>query len=512
MQQSDAIFSPQITLLLQFGDHLLVDHDLLRTLMSTMIQLPLPNHLWADHCLDLTHHRHQGQLLGQAQGAALGKAQRQHYRRRELAHLGKRPDGVDALTVYAWSNQGRLADLAPVRARRMSVSPFTYYRGMPSLMLYDQAFESHSGLFSQICGDCHLMNFGGFASPERNLLFGINDFDETMVAPFEWDLKRLVTSLVIAARELGESDRTAQDAIAVLVQAYHEHMQDMTELSPLQIWYESIDAKELLAETENRRIRKKREKNLKSAHTRTTASVLPKLTARDGMTGRRHFVDEGLLLRHPTPCDPFASNVDAFFSRYRNSLKSDRQVLFDRYECTDVALKVVGVGSVGTRTAIALFEDGDRAPLILQMKEARASVLAPVLHTPEKHQGERVVHGQQLMQAASDIFLGFASHGKHHTPYYVRQLRDMKVSVDLEDMDRAYLLEYAKSCGMALAHAHGKAGNADVILAYIGQGEVFTEVMQRYAVAYADRNEQDYQQFIREIKSGHLAVADEDVL
>lgn len=480
--------------------------------MTTTIQLPLPTPLWGEHCLNLMHHRHHGHLLGQQQGAMLGKAQRQYYRRRELGNLGKRPDGVDALTVYAWSNQGRLADLAPVRARRMSVSPFTYYRGMPSLMLYDQAFEAHSGLFSQICGDCHLMNFGGFASPERNLLFGINDFDETIAAPFEWDLKRLVTSLVIAARELGESDGTALDAIAVLVQQYREHIQQMTELSPLQIWYESIDAQELLAETENRRIRKKREKNLKNAHTRTTESVLPKLTARDALTGRRHFVDEGLLLRHPTPCDPFAANVDTFFGRYRNSLKSDRQVLFDRYECTDVALKVVGVGSVGTRTAIALFEDGDREPLILQMKEARASVLAPILQPSEKHQGERVVHGQQLMQAASDIFLGFASHGKSHTPYYVRQLRDMKVSVDLDEMDRAYLLEYAKSCGMALAHAHGKAGNADVILAYIGQGEVFVEVMQRYALAYADRNEQDYQQFVAEIKAGRLQVADEDVL
>jgi uncharacterized protein (DUF2252 family) len=480
--------------------------------MAKSQALPLPAQLWTADSIDLTRHEHQGKLLNREDGVALGKQQRKIVARSQLAQLSQRPQGITAQHIYQWSNLGRLEGLKPVRAKRMSVSPFAFFRGMPSLMLYDLAWEScHSGLFQQICGDCHLLNFGGFASPERNLLFGINDFDETLRAPFEWDLKRLATSLIIAANEIKQTDSVGVTAVQVMLDAYRQHLLEMMDLSPLQIWYEKVDAQDLLQNTGDAGVRKKRKKTLESAQHRTTHSILPKLTEKDPQSGQRRFIDEPPLLRHPSAGEPFATQSLAFFQQYRDSLKYDRQVLFDRYRLTDTALKVVGVGSVGTRAAIALFEDGDREPLILQMKEANPSILAPLLEKTA-HEGERVIRGQQLMQAASDIFLGFASTSDQPEHFYVRQLRDMKVSVDLEAMDDVYLYEYAESCGMALAHAHGKAGNADVLMGYLGEGKVMTEVLQDYAVAYAARNAADYALFMQAISKGKIEVAGDEVL
>lgn len=481
--------------------------------MHHITKLQLPTQLWSENSLDLTRHQHHGKLLNREHGVELGKAQRKITPRSQLAQLSTRPDGVNALSLYDWSNQGRLENLKTVRAKRMSVSPFAFFRGMPSLMLYDLAWEpQHSGLFQQICGDCHLLNFGGFASPERNLLFGMNDFDETLVAPFEWDLKRLATSFVIAARDIKQADKVGLKAVQVMFDTYRQHLLEMMNLSPLQIWYEKVDAQDLIKNTENSSIRKKRIKNIATAKHSNTKSVLPKLTDKDPESGQRLFVDEPPLLRHPENDEPFAKNSLAFFKRYRDSLKYDRQVLFDRYQLTDVAMKVVGVGSVGTRAAIALFEDGDGEPLILQMKEANPSILSPLLLGQVKHEGERVIHGQQLMQAASDIFLGFASYGQQKQHFYIRQLRDMKVSVDLEDMDDIYLYEYAESCGMALAHAHGKAGNPDVLIGYLGEGQVMLDVLQTYALSYANRNAEDYAEFMQAVERGEIELAGDEVL
>lgn len=473
-------------------------------------QVKLPKQLWTEDCIDLTRHSYQGKLLTKTEGFKLGKAQRQKVSREQLSQLSQRPKGLTALNIYDWSNQGRLEKLKPIRAKRMSVSPFTFYRGMPSLMLFDQAWEQHnSGLFQQICGDCHLSNFGGFASPERNLLFGINDFDETLVAPFEWDLKRLATSFVIAAQDVGLGNRVGLKAIKTMLNSYRQHLLENMELSPLQVWYEKVDASRLLENTECRKLRKKRAKHLDSAQKRNAHSVLPKLTQQDKETGFRHFIDDEPLLWHPKLNEPFNKNVDEFFRQYRDSLKYDRQVLFDRYQRTDVALKVVGVGSVGTRSAIALFQDADREPLILQMKEASPSILSPLFPEKVKHEGERVIHGQQLMQAASDIFLGFSTLDKH---FHIRQLRDMKISVDLTDMDDEYFYEYAESCGLALAHAHAKSGNADVLMGYLGEGNTMVEVLQEYATQYVARNLNDYQHFMNEIADGKIQVAGDDVL
>ncbi|WP_335951479.1 DUF2252 domain-containing protein [Acinetobacter beijerinckii] len=473
-------------------------------------QLKLPKQLWTEESIDLTRHSYQGKLLTKNEGFKLGKAQRKKIPREQLSQLSERPKGTTALTIYDWSNQGRLEQLKPIRAKRMSVSPFTFYRGMPSLMLFDQAWEQHhSGLFQQICGDCHLSNFGGFASPERNLLFGINDFDETLVAPFEWDLKRLATSFLIAARDIDLADKVGLKAIKTMLNSYRQHLLENTELSPLQVWYDKVDASTLLENTECRKLRKKREKHLDSAQKRNAYSVLPKLTQQDKETGFRYFVDDLPLLWHPNVDEPFSQSVDTFFKQYRDSLKYDRQVLFDRYQRSDVALKVVGVGSVGTRSAIALFQDADREPLILQMKEANPSILSPLFLEKVQHEGERVVHGQQLMQAASDIFLGFSTLEQN---FHVRQLRDMKISVDLADMDDEYFYEYAESCGLALAHAHAKSGNADVLMGYLGEGNTIVNVLQEYALQSAERNLNDYQQFMNAIADAKIQIAGDEAL
>lgn len=473
-------------------------------------QIELPEKLWKEQSVDLTRHSYRGKLLTKSEGFKLGKTQRKKIPREQLSQLSERPKDTTALMIYDWSNQGRLEKLKPIRAKRMSVSPFTFYRGMPSQMLFDQAWEQHhSGLFQQICGDCHLSNFGGFASPERNLLFGINDFDETLVAPFEWDLKRLATSFLIAAQDVGLGNRVGLKAIKTMLNSYRQQLLENMELSPLQVWYEKVDASTLLENTECRKLRKKREKHLDSAQKRNAHSVLPKLTQQDKETGFRHFIDDEPLLWHPKSNEPFSKNVDEFFRQYRDSLKYDRQVLFDRYQRTDVAFKVVGVGSVGTRSAIALFQDADREPLILQMKEANPSILSPLFPEKVKHEGERVVYGQQLMQAASDIFLGYSTLGQH---FHVRQLRDMKISVDLTDMDDEYFHEYAESCGLALAHAHAKAGNADVLMGYLGEGNTMVEVLQEYATQSMERNLNDYQHFMNEIADGRIQIAGDEAL
>ena len=319
----------------------------------------------------------------------------------------------------------------------------------------------------------------------------------------------MATSFLIAAQDVGLGNRVGLKAIKTMLNSYRQQLLENMELSPLQVWYEKVDASTLLENTECRKLRKKRARHLDSAQKRNAHSVLPKLTQQDKETGFRHFIDDEPLLWHPKSNEPFSKNVDEFFRQYRDSLKHDRQVLFDRYQRTDVAFKVVGVGSVGTRSAIALFQDADREPLILQMKEASPSILSPLFPEKVKHEGERVVHGQQLMQAASDIFLGYSTLGQH---FHVRQLRDMKISVDLTDMDDEYFHEYAESCGLALAHAHAKAGNADVLMGYLGEGNTMVEVLQEYATQSMERNLNDYQHFMNEIADGRIQIAGDEAL
>lgn len=493
---------------------------------KTQLPFLLPKKTFLKNTLILSRHRHEGKLLNQAEGYALGKSMRKLMPRKHLANICPRPATVSAMQVYHWSNLSRLRFLLPIRAKRMSVSAFTYYRGMPSLMLYDKAWQADrfgtSGLMQQICGDCHLSNFGGFASPERNLLFGLNDFDETLVAPFEWDIKRLVTSIMVAVPTMGLSESVGLTAIAKFLQSYCDGLESHRSLSPLQVWYEKVDAGKLMTHTEDNELKEQWRQTFEKAKLNVAAKVLPKMTEQNKKTGRRYFKDEPPIQQHPKQSQPFGSGVAAFFSAYRDSLKFDRQVLFDRYEISDVSLKVVGVGSVGLVSAVALFEDADHEPLILQMKQAKPSILAP-LFMPNMsskraaayrvNEGERVVHGQQLMQAASDIFLGFSQLNQPVTrDFYVRQLRDMKYAAALETMTANSLYDYVEHCGMALAHAHAKAGNADMVMGYIGKATDIIPVFQQYAIAASEQNQQDYDEFMAQIEAGNIKVAGDDVL
>ena len=347
-----------------------------------------------------------------------------------------------------------------------------------------------------------------FSHPLRT----VDDFDETIVAPFEWDLQRLVASILIASQSFKYVESVGYKAIEKLLTSYLDGLEAHCSLSPLQVWYEKIDTHKILANTEDVTVRKRRHADFEKAKKNDAVKMLPKLTERDTVTGLRAFKTDGELQRPPRRGQPFFAGSHAFFDAYRDTLKSDRQVLFDRYDFTDVALKVVGVGSVGTVCAVALFQDADHEPLILQMKQAKASILTPLLAKQFSHQGKRVVEGQQLMQASSDIFLGYASLDNFEMDFYVRQLRDMKYSAALETMTAAHFYEYIESCGHALAHAHTKAGNADTLMGYLGNGSEIIAVMQGYAEQTAARNAQDYAQFMNQIADGHIAVAGDEVL
>lgn len=477
----------------------------------------LPTQIGQGSGINITRHRINGRLMTSGDAYDLGIAHGQNHPLSALQQLNQRPIGVDALGLYHWSNVGRLDYLLPVRAKRMSASAFNYFRGMPALMLYDQARESqHSGLWQQICGDCHLNNFGGFASPERQLLFGLTDFDETLIAPFEWDLKRLSTSIIIAARQRQMTGTVQSALVRMLLELYQLTIENCRKLSPLEQWYQQWDADDLLENTANPAVYQTRKDAIQKVKKTAIGKYLAKISDMNDK-GQRQFLEQPPLQQHPTASMPFANPkaIEQFFADYRQSLKFDRQVLFDRYDCHDVALRVVGVGSVGTVSAIALFEDADREPLILQMKEARPSILASLLiHNESTHQGERVIHGQQMLQSASDIFLGFATleHANMQRDFYVRQLRDMKYSIDLDELDDAHVEAHIQSCATALAYAHAKSGHADVISGYLNADHDWQAALIDYAQAAADRNAEDYAQFLAAIADGQIAVAGDDAL
>jgi uncharacterized protein (DUF2252 family) len=410
------------------------------------------------------------------------------------AEWRERDPSVDPVTLIEQSNVGRIPGLIPVRNARMAQSSFAFFRGSAILQAHDLLDTPVSGVNVQLCGDCHLMNFGGFATPERNLIFDVNDFDETFPGPWEWDVKRLSVSCVLAARDRGFGAGVARDAARAAVAAYRVTLREFARLSPLDVWYTHIPLRD--AE--------------RFARGRTSESIFPKLTP--PRAGDARIVDDPPLVYHfHHYVEQWDVTIRSFFERYRHSLPEDRRTLFDRYRFEDIAVKVVGIGSVGTRCTIALFVADDTDPLLLQAKEARRSVLEPPAATSRfKHQGERVVHGQRLMQAASDIFLGWAE-VEGADDYYVRQLRDMKVSVDIGSLRARSLEDYASVCGCALARAHAKAGDAATIAGYIGAGHAFDRAIVRYACAYADQVEKDYATFEDAIRSGRISTEIGDI-
>ena len=431
-----------------------------------------------------------------------GKSLRQTTPRSAQAIWKQRHDSVDPVALIEESNGGRIPGLVPLRYARMAQSPFTFFRGSAILQARDLAHAAVSGATVQLCGDCHLMNFGGFATAERNLIFDINDFDETFPGPWEWDLKRLVASVLLAARSRSFSDTFAKDAVLAATASYRERIGEYAAMSPLDVWYTQIGFRDLRAFFRNRtRIAGDLRSGESIARRRTSESLFPKLTTIEN--GKARIVDNPPLVYHFGRYEEaWLETLRTFFDRYRSSMPEDRGRLFGRYRLQDIAVKVVGIGSVATRCIVALLLADETSPLFLQAKEARRSVLEPAGSSRYEHQGARVVNGQRLMQAAGDIFLGWASAGPHD--YYVRQLRDMKVSPPLEDLRPGAFIAYARMCGWALARAHAKAGDAAAIAGYVGAGDGFDRAMVKYAIAYANQVESDYARFERAIRSGRI--------
>ncbi|MGN2636743.1 DUF2252 domain-containing protein [Nocardia takedensis] len=441
-------------------------------------------------------------------GVEAGRLARKRVSRAALGRWTAAPDRVDPLTILDRQARTRLAPLVPIRYGRMAAAPFPFLRGAPAVMAADLASGPKSGLTAQLCGDAHLSNFGLFASPERALLFDLNDFDETLPGPFEWDVKRLVASVAVAARGNGFTDAQAEKAVLAAARGYRETMLRVAGMDGMDVWYLRVDAESVVELARKPKRRKGVEKALATARANTSLRALSKLTepGEDGSPRIRH--------RPPllVPIDePEALDLSGVFAAYRRSLPEERRVLLDRHRLVEVALKVVGVGSVGTRCFIGLMVDRDTgSPLFLQVKEAENSVLTPHLAASRfKHQGHRVVHGQRLMQAASDIFLGWAT-GPGGRYFYWRQLRDMKGSAVVENLSPGELAKYATLCGHTLARAHARSGDRVAIAAYLGSGDAFDRAMAVFAMAYADQTLIDHQGLVEAVAEGRVAVAVED--
>ena len=433
---------------------------------------------------------------------AAGKALRKRTPRLSHAEIGKLPKSRDPLAMILASEGDRLKNLLSVRHSRMLESSFTFFRGTAVIQANDLAHAPSSGIVVQCCGDAHLLNFGGFATPERKFIFDINDFDETFPAPFEWDLKRLVVSFVLAARWRGFSDARARDIATAAALAYRTEMVIAVEENTLDTWYAAVTWEGILRDVKDdpalsRRLRE----GIVAAKHHTSEYVFHKITTLKGNKVR--LLDQPPLLYHPPGID-IPAVVALLFKNYVRTLDWSHQALFARLRFVDAAIKVVGVGSVGTRCYVALMMGEQNEPVFLQMKEAGKSVLAgPAGPSPWRQEGERVVVGQRLMQAASDIFLGWTKgpEGRH---YYVRQLRDVKAAVDIASMDAHTLDLYASLCGETLARAHAKAGGAPSIAGYLGKSDAFDTALGKYAMAYADKAEQDFESFRHAAASGRI--------
>ncbi|WP_295144952.1 DUF2252 domain-containing protein [uncultured Reyranella sp.] len=420
----------------------------------------------------------------------------------------KRPmDRRDPLEILQASDEGRQTDLLPIRYGRMLQSPFTFYRGSAAVMAADLAGMPATGVHVQACGDCHLLNFGGFATPERSINFDINDFDETLPAPWEWDLKRLVASFVLAARSNGLSEAAGRDAALATARSYRERLRDVAEMSPLEAWYTKIGLEEMFSLTDDPQIRKRVQRRVDAAKDERSADIdFPKLAEMVG--GQVQIKDQPPLIFHPefSRAEGIREAVDKAFASYRDTLSDDRKALLDRYRLVDVAMKVVGIGSVGRYCSIGLLMSSSNQPLFLQFKEAVPSVLEPHIgKSAYGHAGQRVVQGQRLMQSSSDIFLGWAT-GLRGNDLYVRQLRDAKIKPLVETFDRKMLVLFGKACGWALARAHGRASHPWLIAGYLGRSEAFDEAMAAFAVSYADQTELDHALLKSAVAAGRIKV------
>ena len=436
---------------------------------------------------------------------AEGKALRDKISRRDHARWKAPSHRRDPVDLLIESNEGRMPQLIPIRHGRMVQSPFAFYRGSAALMAADLAHTPATGLRVQACGDAHLLNFGGFATPERNVIFDINDFDETLPAPWEWDLKRLATSVVIAGRHLGLRESESARAAQATARAYREHMADYSSMKALEVWYDRIDIQKLLEQAPDEATRARLERRIEKARAQTVAEHdFPKLAEHQGSTPL--IKDNPPLIFHPTlkEAPGLKTHFAEQFADYRESLWPSFRPLFDRFHFCDLAIKVVGVGSVGTRCQVALLLAADDDPIFLQIKEARPSVLERYAgKSVYPNHGQRVVIGQRMMQAASDMFLGWAR-AKAGFDVYVRQLRDMKMSAVVEGWDFDTLRAYARVCAWALARAHARTGDPAMISGYMGSGGTFDDAICEFSVSYADQTISDYKAFAKAIREGQI--------
>jgi uncharacterized protein (DUF2252 family) len=446
-----------------------------------------------------------------------GKQARERVPRSSVEGWVPADDRPDPVALIEQQNATREPDLVPVRHGRMMVSPFTFYRGGAKIMAADLRHIPRAGLDVQLCGDAHLSNFGVFASPERTLVFDLNDFDETLPGPFEYDVARLAASFVIAARNNGFQSTDARAVATAAVGGYRASMRSFAQMRTLDVWYARLDAEEVLARADaasksRRKAVERGEKMLQKARTKDSLQALSKLT--EVVDGQHRIVSDppvvvparDLLTTYDISPDEIRPALQGLLRAYRATLTSDRRHLLERFELVDLARKVVGVGSVGTRAWIGLLRGRDvDDPLFLQVKEASRSVLED--HLPKsryRQPGERVVAGQRLMQAASDIFLGWTKGVENDRFYYWRQLRDMKGSTDVESMVPEGMEFYAGICAWTLARAHARSGDPVALASYLGGGDRFDRAMTDFAERYADQNERDYVAFTDAIRSGRL--------
>ena len=457
--------------------------------------------------------------LTPAERAERGKAARVTVPRQSHADFRLRADRADPIKLLEQQARHRLPDLIPVRYGRMAESPFSYYRGAALPMAHDLAATPVSGLTVQACGDAHLSNFGVFGSPERRLLFDINDFDETLPGPWEWDVKRLVASLEVAARDNGYPRKERNQIVIAAAAGYRQAMREFAATTNLDVWYARADVeviRQQFADQLKSAQRKRVDKDMAKARTRDSMQALSKLTT--VADGQPRIAADPPLVVPASDLVPDAAKraalveqLNRLLSGYKRTLATDRKMLLDQYALVDLARKVVGVGSVGTRCWIILMFGRDESdPLFLQIKEAEESVLAPFAGASAyDNQGHRVVAGQRLMQASSDIFLGWQRNptgldDNQPHDFYVRQLRDWKYSLDTATMVPRGMRQYAGLCGWTLARSHARSGDRVAIAAYLGSSDAFDRAIAEFAVAYADQNDRDYRNLLDAIKAGRV--------
>ncbi len=443
-----------------------------------------------------------------AERAALGKAARKEHPRSALGQWTPRADRPDVVKMVLDQEVNRVPELLPIRHARMAASPFAFYRGGASIMAYDLGTYSNSGIVSQLCGDAHLSNFGVFGSPDRSMIFDINDFDETHPGAFEWDVARMVASFLIAAQENKFTQVDTQAVTRTAAKAYRDAITQYAAMNDLDQWYSRVDAEFLmtLAETEGgAKATKNMNRTLDKARSRDRWSAINKLT--EIVDGKRQFLDQPPLLARIPMDGAIWQMVESMFQGYRESLLDDRRELLRRYHIIDLAHKVVGVGSVGLRAFVVLLQGRDEDDLlVIQTKEAVQSALAPYTNDPlQLDEGHRVVAGQRMMQAASDVFLGYLTGvgGRH---FYVRQLRDMKWSPVVSALTPKTMGGYAQLCGRSLARGHARSGDSIKIAAYIGTSDTFDTSLVDFSLRYASQVHEDFAEFTQAIADGHIST------